>query len=159
MIVRQNASSQKHAKTVILIGLFLQIAFFGFFLLNGIAFWFRMRKSGKETSSWFSWQKHVAVLFVSSGFILGRCIYRVVEYAEGTHGNLMSHEVYMYILDAGFMLLVMLSFHFYHPSEVNALLHGGKAVFLFHVYSPDEHSDNHTETEFPLAPRGNYSSV
>jgi hypothetical protein len=144
MLVSVNVNTHRHAKAVVLVGLLLQVAFFGFFLVNGLTFWFRMRNSGKEMSNPVPWQKHTVVLFVTSIFILGRCIFRVVEYAEGTHGNVMSHEAYMYILDAGFMLIVMLAFHFYHPSEVNALLKEGKAVFLFHVYSP-RRPNNQTE--------------
>ena len=57
-----------------------------------------------------------------------RSIFRVVEYLQGFSGYLLEHEIYLYIFDAVLMLTVMVVFILIHPSEVNALLKGGKAA-------------------------------
>lgn len=54
---------------------------------------------------------------------------------QGPTGELMTHEFYLYIFDAGLMLIVMMIFHLNHPSEVNSLLKGGKVAVLLRVYS------------------------
>ena len=57
-----------------------------------------------------------------------RSVFRVVEYLQGFSGYLLSHEVYLYIFDAVLMLCVMVIFNLVHPSEVVALMNGGKAA-------------------------------
>lgn len=81
------------------------------------------------------WKKHVYTLLSAGGIVLIRCIYRVIEYIQGPTGELMTNEFYLYIFDAGLMLIVMMIFHLNHPSEVNSLLKGGKFAVLLRVYS------------------------
>jgi hypothetical protein len=57
-----------------------------------------------------------------------RSIFRVVEYLQGFSGYLLSHEVYLYVFDAVLMFCVMVIFNVVHPSEVVALVDGGKAA-------------------------------
>jgi predicted homoserine dehydrogenase-like protein len=77
------------------------------------------------------WKKHLTVLLVAGILILIRSIYRVIEYAQGTGGQLISHEVYQYVLDAALMLIVAIIFNVFHPSEVQALLRGRGKYFIF----------------------------
>jgi hypothetical protein len=126
-------------------GLCIQILFFGFFLVNIASFWKRMKKAPTTASTNVPWQKHLTVLLGVGAIILIRCLYRVIEYVQGTSGSLQSHEVYLYVLDAGLMLIVMMIFHFWHPSEVNALLKGGKVARLFSI-----HTVGKNEARIPL---------
>ena len=57
-----------------------------------------------------------------------RSVFRVVEYLQGFSGFLLSHEVYLYLFDALLMLCVMVLLSVVHPSEVVALVNGGKAA-------------------------------
>jgi len=57
-----------------------------------------------------------------------RSIFRVVEYVQGFSGYLLSHEVYLYMFDSLLMFCVMVTFNVVHPSEVVALVSGGKAA-------------------------------
>lgn len=57
-----------------------------------------------------------------------RSIFRVVEYLQGFSGYLLSHEAYLYIFDAVLMFCAMVIFNIVHPSEVVALVEGGKAA-------------------------------
>lgn len=48
------------------------------------------------------------VLYIASGLIVVRCVYRVVEYAHDQTEALQSHEYYDYIFDTALVFLVML---------------------------------------------------
>ena len=65
-------------------------------------------------------------LYLASALILVRSILRLEEYAEGTTGFVLGHEYFLYIFDSLLMLCVMVLFNLVHPSEVYALLRGGK---------------------------------
>jgi hypothetical protein len=64
------------------------------------------------------WQRHLYNLYVTSGLIMVRSIFRVVEYLQGNAGYLLSHEVFLYVFDAVLMLAVMGLFNWVHPSEI-----------------------------------------
>lgn len=72
------------------------------------------------------WRKHLIILYSASVLVMIRSIFRVVEYLHGFSGYLLSHEYYLYIFDAVLMLCVMVMFNVVHPSEVVALVEGGK---------------------------------
>lgn len=138
MLANQSASSAKTGKLVIELGLCIQILFFGFFLFNILIFWRRIIRSPTPRSECVPWKKHSTVLLAAGAVILIRCVYRVIEYIQGEKGALQSNEVYLYVLDAGLMLIVMLIFHFFHPSEVGSLLKGGKVARLFKTESVEK---------------------
>lgn len=107
---------------VILAGLFVQLLFFGFFLTIAIIFDRRMATSparytipkyGKRT-----WRSLLVMLLGAAVIIILRCLYRVVEFAQGEKGYLMEHEIFMYLADAGPMFLVQILFHFIHAGDV-----------------------------------------
>jgi hypothetical protein len=138
MLSRQNASSAKTGKLVIELGLAIQILFFGFFLINIYIFWKRIIRAPTTQSKEMPWKKHSTVLLVSGAVILIRCLYRVIEYIQGETGVLQTKEVFIYLLDAALMLIVMIIFHIFHPSEVNSLLRGGKVAKLFRTEMVDK---------------------
>ena len=55
-----------------------------------------------------------------------RSVIRMVEYAQGNAGYILTHEAFLYIFDAVPMLGVMTLLNVVHPSEIYALLRGGK---------------------------------
>lgn len=57
-----------------------------------------------------------------------RSVFRTVEYAGGDNGYLLWNELWLYIFDAALMWCVMALLNVVHPSEVNALLKGGKGL-------------------------------
>ncbi len=61
------------------------------------------------------------VVFIGVLFVYVRCIYRVVELAEGWTGFLIVHEVYFMILDALMMALTCLILLIFYPGYI---LHG-----------------------------------
>lgn len=113
-------------------GLVVQIVFFGFFIIVSVVFNIRLTKTPTSRSSLSAnpWKKHLFALYGGSALILIRSIFRLIEYAQGNDGYLISHEWFLYIFDACLMFATMLVFAWFHPSEVWAMLNknGGKMV-------------------------------
>jgi hypothetical protein len=110
-------------------GLFVQLLFFGCFIAVAMHFDVVMRKvPNPQARRAVPWRKHLAALYAASVLIMVRSIFRVVEYVQGFSGYLLSHEVYLYMFDSLLMFCVMVIFNVVHPSEVVALVNGGKAA-------------------------------
>ena len=122
--------SQNLGKNLILIGLFLQIIFFGLFLICGGLFHFRLAKSPTPTSAQSNWKKHMYVLYATGILILIRSLFRVAEFAGGHNGKLQTTEVYLYIFDAILMLGVMVIFNVVHPGEMIGRVAQGEGIAL-----------------------------
>jgi hypothetical protein len=96
----------------------VQLIFFGFFLYVSGSFQFRLRQCGY---GWFGgglWRRLLHILFLVSALVIARCVFRIIEYVEGTDGYLYSYEVYMYVFDAVPMFFVQAVFHFCHPGKI-----------------------------------------
>ena len=95
-----------------IVGLFVQIAIFGFFVATSLLFHARIqqRPTSRSARRAVAWRRHLYILYVTSTLILIRSIFRVVEYLQGNNGYLISHEVFIYVMDALLMALVMVIF-------------------------------------------------
>ena len=118
----------RNGQHVVIGGLVLQIIFFGFFVVVAAVFNLRINKvpTARSASSSVPWKRHIHALYYASSLIMLRSIFRVVEYVQGNDGYIMSHEVFLYIFDSVLMLGVMILLNVVHPSEIYALLRGGK---------------------------------
>jgi hypothetical protein len=131
---------------IIVGGLFVQIIFFGCFLLCGVLFQIRIRKAPtpESVSDLIPWRKHLTALYAASVLILIRSVFRVAEFIQGNNGFILRHEWFLYLFDSALMLGVMLIFNVVHPSEVKALLRGGRmsrgGLKLYDV-SPQGHGE------------------
>ncbi|KAI9926614.1 hypothetical protein MW887_004383 [Aspergillus wentii] len=116
----KSASKMKLGENVIIVGLIVQIVFFGFFVIVSVIFHRRITTSPTAASMEASvnWKRYLYVLYFASVMIMVRCIYRVVEYIQGQTGVLQSHEYYAYMFDALLMFQVMVVFLIFHPSQV-----------------------------------------
>ncbi|KAK4161117.1 RTA1 like protein-domain-containing protein [Cladorrhinum sp. PSN259] len=107
---------------IIIVGLFIQIFMFGFFLVTTVVFHVRFRRcSGPDTcrqQTFVRWKRHLTVLYVVSAIILVRSIFRVVEYVQGNRGYLISHEIFLYLFDAVLMALVMAIFFVFYVDDL-----------------------------------------
>lgn len=112
---------------IIVSGLCVQLIFFGAFIVTSICFHYRITQSPTQdakdainTSGRFSrdWQSLLFALYTASILILIRSIYRIIEFAQGNSGYVISHEVFLYVFDAAMMFLVMIVMNLYHPSVV-----------------------------------------
>lgn len=110
-------SMRNIGQKVLLVGLFVQLIFFGLFLYVSASFLFRLRRRAFNLAEG-PWQRLLYILFLVSALIIARCIFRIAEYASGTDGYIASHEAMVYVFDMVPMLFVQVIFHFYHPGKV-----------------------------------------
>lgn len=116
------ANTKKNGKNIILGGLFIQIIFFGVFVLVSVLFQYRGRHYLNELEPKLAWKKHMYTLYVVSMLILVRSIVRVVEFAQGLDGYIYSHEVFLYVFDAAPMLIAVSMMNVIHPASISELL-------------------------------------
>ncbi|KAK7428076.1 hypothetical protein QQZ08_005508 [Neonectria magnoliae] len=122
-VIVANADSKDDldkGQNIVLVGLAIQIIFFGVFIAIISFFHFRIVRhpttASLETS--LPWKRYIFVLYAASLLIMVRSIFRVVEFAGGPTGTLQTSEAYMYCLDAALMLICVLLFNVQHPSAV-----------------------------------------
>lgn len=130
MASAKTQSSVNLGQKIITAGLFLQVLFFGFFIIVASIFHMKISKNPTPRSMVVQvpWQKYLLILYVASFFIMIRSIFRIAEYVQGNDGALLKTETYLYIFDAALMFLAMLLFNIFHPSKIiskNTLKSGG----------------------------------
>jgi hypothetical protein len=126
----KSESSMTTGEHIIIGGLLVQIIFFSFFVIVAVTFHKRMSKMPTsrvlaDSRIGSAWKKHIYVLYGGSCFILIRSVMRLIEFAQGNDGYLISHEWFLYVFDSTLMFITMVIFAIVHPSELNALLKGG----------------------------------
>lgn len=124
-----DASSADTGKNIVVGGLFVQIVFFGLFLIAAGVFHWRMRlsvRSPATTSGEKIWKKHMGALYAVSAMIFVRSIVRVVEFLEGNDGYISTHEVFLYVFDAMIMFFGMVIMNWSHPGEVSKIIRDEK---------------------------------
>lgn len=116
------ASMADMGQKIMLAGLFIQLLFLGFFLYIALVFWQRMSRSSRRHAipqyGKHSWDALLKMILVIAVIIILRCIFRVIEFAQGHEGYLVSNEIFIYIFDAAPMLIVQVMMHFVYAAEV-----------------------------------------
>lgn len=125
-----NADMMKIGEKVIIGGLFVQLTFFGCFIVVSAIFNIRMRRSPttKATDPIIRWQTYLLTLYVTGILIWVRSLFRVIEFIQGNDGHLMKSEVWVFVFDGLLMLLVLVWMNWFHPSEIGLLLRGEEPV-------------------------------
>jgi len=128
-------SAMNTGENITIGGLCVQLAFFSFFVITSLVFHFRIRRqpTGKvlelaqhgDGSALRTWESVLWGLYIASVLILIRSIFRLIEYAQGNDGYLISHEAFMYVFDAMLMFFAMVAMNVFHPSVI---LNGNKRV-------------------------------
>jgi len=152
-------------KNIVIAGLIIQIIIFGFFVIVTALFHIRINKlpTGASVDSRLSWRKHMYAMYFCSALILVRNLIRVVEYAQGNNGYIISHEWMLYIFDAVFMLSVTVVYLVLHPSkllgdgriaarsdpQLYAMESGQTEVRSHHPDSKQKHSHTHARSSRP----------
>lgn len=105
---------------IIVSGLILQALIFVGFMYCCLVFNNRFRAHIAEAgaTSNIPWQSSLNMLYTTSVAILVRNIYRVVEFIMGQHGYLLETEWPLYVFDGALMLLVMVCFYVWYPSQL-----------------------------------------
>lgn len=119
---RSGTDRSNLGQIIILVGLFLQIILFGFFVSTAIVFHLRLRKIPSYTSydRDLDWQKMLLVLYAVSAMIMTRNVVRVIEFAMGREAYLLRVEWPVYIFDAVLMSAVMGMLFFRYSSLVRS---------------------------------------
>ena len=113
-----NTKTMTFGKHLVVMGLLLQIIFFGIFIITGGIFHFRMSRSPTPGSVYNNWKAYMYTLYTASILILIRSVFRVIEFSGGNDGVLLRNEVFLYIFDAALMLGVMMAFNAMHPGMI-----------------------------------------
>ncbi|EEU33774.1 uncharacterized protein NECHADRAFT_56097 [Fusarium vanettenii 77-13-4] len=115
---------------VIIGGLFVQLAVFGFFMAVAAMFHLRMRRapSVRALDRSVRWQMYLVTLYVTGILIWVRSLFRVIEFIQGNDGELMKSEAYVFIFDSLLMLAALLWMNWFHPGEIGLLLRGTQPV-------------------------------
>ncbi|KAJ5153740.1 uncharacterized protein N7500_009179 [Penicillium coprophilum] len=114
----------KTGERIIIAGLFVQIIFFGFFIVVTVLFDLKLRRYPipRCVSGEIPWRRYLNILYVTSFLILVRSAFRLVEYIQGNQGFLLHHEVYLYVFDSLLIFIAMVIFNVAHPHEITRLL-------------------------------------
>ncbi|GFF62370.1 hypothetical protein CNMCM6069_000924 [Aspergillus lentulus] len=129
--------SMKFGEHIIVAGLFVQILFFGFFIITAGSFDMKLRKYPipRCFEGHIPWRKHLNILYATSVLILIRSVFRLVEYLQGNDGFLLHHEIFLYIFDAVLIFIAMVVFNICHPSEIAKYMDSKEDVELSEDYS------------------------
>lgn len=111
-------SASDKGQIIIIIGLFIQLIFFGMFIIVAVVFHRRIHHEPTVASlnTQAPWKKLLIILYISSGLIMVRSVFRVIEYIMGEDGELMAKEAYVYVFDGTLIFLVSILFNWVHPS-------------------------------------------
>lgn len=114
----------KTGERIIIVGLFVQIIFFGFFIVFTVLFDLKLRKYPipRCFDAGIPWRKHLNILYATSLLIMIRSVFRVVEYIQGNDGFILQHELFLYIFDSLLIFIAMVIFNVAHPHEITRLL-------------------------------------
>ncbi|CAG8122744.1 unnamed protein product [Penicillium olsonii] len=114
----------KNGERIIIVGLFVQIIFFGFFIVVTVLFDLKLRKYPipRCFDNGIPWRRHLNMLYTTSVLILVRSLFRLVEYLQGNSGFLLRHEIFLYVFDALLIFIAMVAFNVTHPDGITRLL-------------------------------------
>jgi hypothetical protein len=115
-----NLDSFNLGKNIVIAGLIIQILIFGFFVVVTGLFHVRINRlpTGASVDSRLSWRKHMYAMYFCSALILLRNLIRVVEYAQGNDGYIISNEWMLFVFDALLMFSVTVVYLVLHPSKL-----------------------------------------
>jgi hypothetical protein len=121
-----SASGLATGENVTIGGLVVQIFFFtGFVVVAGVFHRRLLREpTAKSLAIDHQWRRTLYSLYAGSLLIWIRCVFRLIEYAQGNDGYVISHEAFLYIFDAALMFGVMVLLALVHPSGITAQLRG-----------------------------------
>lgn len=105
---------------IVKIGLGIQLAAFGLFLIMAIVLHIRLRRSPTAVSERprVNWEKHLFTLYAVSTLIIARSLFRLIEFAQGPDGQIMKAEWTMYVFDGLLLLAGAVCFAVIHPGRL-----------------------------------------
>lgn len=106
-------------KKVIITGLVVQVILFGLFLIVACVFhkWMNARPTSSSSDPQLAWRQYLKILYIASGLVLVRCLYRVIEYASSSEA-FKGNEIYGHVFHAMLMLVIVVIYVVYYPSRL-----------------------------------------
>ncbi|KAI9694680.1 MAG: hypothetical protein M1822_000296 [Bathelium mastoideum] len=134
MMASKDADKVDMANYLVIGSLFLQITFFGLFVVTAAIFHIRMALAPTPLACQRPWTKHMIGLYIVSALILVRSVVRTVEFIQGYNGYVMTHEIFLYGFDAVVMFIAVVTMNVIHPGDVafhirNSVAGGEKADY------------------------------
>lgn len=126
MMASSDPDKVNMAHYIVIGGLFLQILFFGLFVIAATIFHFRLTVTPTPLAAKRPWTKHMISLYIVSMLILIRSVVRAIEFIEGYDGYIMTHEAFLYGFDAVLMFTAVATMNVIHPGEVAMYLREDK---------------------------------
>lgn len=114
------AEGAKKGISIVKIGLGIQLAAFGLFLLMAAVLHIRLNHTPTCVSGRprLHWRKHLWALYAVSILITARSLFRLVEFAQGPGGQILRTEWQMYAFDASLLLASTVCFAAVHPGRL-----------------------------------------
>ncbi len=120
MVAAANTHSKANlGKNIVLVGLGLQLATFGFFVFASVRLNWMLRTQMRDVAmpKERNWQLFLNVINTINILILIRTLLRLVEFAMGTSDYLTNHEWFFYCFDSALMFLAAAIFVVFHPGH------------------------------------------
>ncbi|KAL6707518.1 hypothetical protein ACN47E_004088 [Coniothyrium glycines] len=117
LVSSSDAAGFKRGENVILAGLVLQILIFGFFVVVAGIWHRRLGSRPTAAAAELPWARLMWFLYAASVCITVRNLCRVIEYAMGKDGYLLSHEWPIYVYDfLPMMITLVVCIAWYDPN-------------------------------------------
>ncbi|KAF4552478.1 RTA1-like protein 9 [Elsinoe fawcettii] len=121
VMVMNKENSMKMGSNIIMAGLVIQVLIFGFFCITA-GIWHK-RVNRLPPAAAFNvevpWRQIMLMLYIVSSLIMVRSVFRLIEYAQGNDGYLLSTEWPLYIFDALLMWSVTAAWAWKYPSGIS----------------------------------------
>lgn len=107
------------AEKIVVGGLAFHIVIFGIFWTTATMFHVRMRRDPAALGlirKDLKWEQILYMLYATSGLIMARSIFRMIEFIMGHDGYLLTTEWPLFVFDAVPMFIVMVIFWWWFPS-------------------------------------------
>jgi hypothetical protein len=114
------AEGAKQGIFIVKIGLGIQLAAFGLFLVMAVVLHMRLNSGPTAVSErpHVGWRKHMWALYALSILIIARSLFRLIEFAQGSDGQILKTEWMMYAFDASILLASTVYFAAIHPGRL-----------------------------------------
>ncbi|KAJ3497952.1 hypothetical protein NLG97_g1497 [Lecanicillium saksenae] len=131
LVKADSASSHDLGQNIIIGGLIFQILIFGIFCVVSLSFHLRFARNGLVNCYLdVPWAAILKMLYATSGLVMVRNVFRVVEYATGQDGYLLTNEWCVYVFDGLLMFLAMIFFALRYPSHLYSKYRPGTGLEL-----------------------------
>ncbi|KAL3482975.1 RTA1 like protein-domain-containing protein [Aspergillus germanicus] len=129
-----SVSAMETGEQIVIAGLAVQLAFFGFFIVASAVFHYRVRANPQLaralasrpvsagpsgfSSFWNSWEAMLWCLYGACILIFIRSVFRVVDFVQGNDGYIMKREYLLFVFDAVLMAVQAVLLLVVYPGKI-----------------------------------------